>query len=84
MTRKGYDIDHLISLLKNWKNKYGHQVYMEPGEAFGWGTGVLKATVLDIKPAQGKDLPNAILNVSATRITSYNVCYTKLLRVFRI
>jgi len=66
VTRKGYDIDHLISLLKNWKNKYGHQVYMEPGEAFGWGTGVLKATVLDIKPAQGKDLPNAILNVSAT------------------
>ena len=66
ITRKGYDADHLISLLKDWKTRHGHQIYLEPGEAFGWGTGVLKGTVLDIKPPQGDDIPNAILNVSAT------------------
>jgi len=66
VTRRGYNVDHLISVLRRWKQKYDHQVYIEPGEAFGWGVGVLKATVLDIKPPQGKDLPNIILNVSAT------------------
>ena len=66
ITRKGYDIDHLVSIILDWKKRYGHEVYLEPGEAFGWGTGVLKSTILDIKPAQGTDMPNVILNVSAT------------------
>ena len=66
VTREGYDIDHLISVIRNWKARYGHDIYLEPGEAFGWGTGVLKSTILDIKPPQGEDMPNVILNVSAT------------------
>jgi carboxynorspermidine decarboxylase len=66
ITRKGYNIDHLVSLILRWKEQYNHEVYLEPGEAFGWGTGVLKAMVLDIKPAQGTDIANVILNVSAT------------------
>jgi carboxynorspermidine decarboxylase len=66
ITRKDYDVEHLIHLIRDWKDRYGHEVYLEPGEAFGLGTGVLKATVLDIKPAPQGELPNAILNVSAT------------------
>lgn len=66
ITRKDYDVNHLISLLKEWKREFGHKIYLEPGEAFALGTGVLKATVLDIKPAQDGDMPNAILNISAT------------------
>ncbi|MEQ9825760.1 MAG: carboxynorspermidine decarboxylase [Puniceicoccaceae bacterium] len=66
ITRKGYDVDHLIALLNRWHARYGHQIYLEPSEAFGWGTGVLKATVLDIKPGAPGDVPHAILNVSAT------------------
>lgn len=66
ITRKGYNIDHLISLILKWKEQYNQEIYLEPGEAFGWGTGVLKATVLDIKPSQETRIPHVILNVSAT------------------
>ncbi|CAA6807171.1 MAG: Carboxynorspermidine decarboxylase, putative (EC [uncultured Sulfurovum sp.] len=49
ITRKGYDIEKLIKLLKNFKNKYPHlEVYLEPGEAVGWETGTLVTSVLDI------------------------------------
>ena len=49
ITRKDYNIELLIELLKNFKAKYPHlQIYLEPGEAVGWQTGVLVATVLDI------------------------------------
>lgn len=49
ITRKDYDVERLITLLKNFKTKYPHlKVYLEPGEAIGWQTGYLMATVLDI------------------------------------
>jgi len=48
ITRKGYDIDRLISLIVSFKERYGVEVYLEPGEAVGWETGPLIATVLDI------------------------------------
>ena len=49
ITRKGYDTEKLIKLLKNFKNKYPHlEVYLEPGEAVGWETGTLVTSVLDI------------------------------------
>ena len=48
ITRKGYDIEKLINLIKNFKNKYNVEVYLEPGEAIGWETGTLITTVLDI------------------------------------
>jgi carboxynorspermidine decarboxylase len=65
-TRKGYDDDHLVQLLINWKERYGHDIYLEPGGAFGWQIGVLKSTVLDIKPAGTGEVPNVILDISAT------------------
>ncbi|MGA1867659.1 MAG: carboxynorspermidine decarboxylase [bacterium] len=48
ITRKDYDLDKLIFLIKNFKSTYNVEVYLEPGEAIGWQTGPLVATVLDI------------------------------------
>jgi carboxynorspermidine decarboxylase len=44
MTRKGYDHQHLIHLLKNFKDKYNVKVILEPGSAIAWETGVLVST----------------------------------------
>lgn len=63
ITRKDYDIEHLISILKELKNQYPHlKITLEPGSAVGWETGWLKSTVLDIVDAQG--ILVAILDIS--------------------
>lgn len=63
ITRFDYDVDGLIGLLKDFKNRYPHlEVFLEPGEAVGWQTGYLVATVLDIVN-NGMDI--AILDTSA-------------------
>jgi carboxynorspermidine decarboxylase len=63
MTRKDYDIEHLIALLKNFKAKYPHlQIILEPGSAFAWQTGELVSTVLDVVENHG--IKTAILDVS--------------------
>ena len=62
ITREGYDTQKLISLIKNFKEKYNVEVYLEPGEAIGWQTGPLITTVLDIVH-NGMDI--AILDSSA-------------------
>jgi carboxynorspermidine decarboxylase len=64
MTRKGYDIEHLINLLKEFKNKHQIQVILEPGSAFAWETGYLVSTILDI--VTNKGIKTAILDVSFT------------------
>lgn len=49
ITRKGYDVEKLIGLIKDFKARHNNiEVYLEPGEAIGWQTGPLVATVLDI------------------------------------
>lgn len=48
ITKKGYDIDKLISLCKGFADEFGVQVYLEPGEAVGWEVGTLVASVIDI------------------------------------
>jgi carboxynorspermidine decarboxylase len=62
ITRKGYDTQKLIQLIKDFKEKYDVEVYLEPGEAIGWETGPLITTVLDIVH-NGMDI--AILDSSA-------------------
>lgn len=65
MTRKGYDVEHLVSLLKDFKSRYPNlEVILEPGSAFAWQTGVLVATVVDIVENGG--IRTAILDVSFT------------------
>ena len=49
ITRDDYDVELLIKLIKDIKQSYPHlDVYLEPGEAIGWRTGTLVASVLDI------------------------------------
>ena len=62
ITRNDYDVEKLIKLIKHFKSKYDVEVYLEPGEAIGWETGVLMSTVLDIMH-NGMDI--AILDSSA-------------------
>lgn len=62
ITRKGYDIQKLIGLIQDFRQRYDVEVYLEPGEAVGWETGPLIATVLDIVH-NGIDI--AILDTSA-------------------
>jgi carboxynorspermidine decarboxylase len=48
ITKKDYNIEKLIWIIKEFKKKYGNiDVYLEPGEAVGWESGYLAATVLD-------------------------------------
>ncbi len=53
ITRDDYDIDHLIRIINDFRQKYDLDVYLEPGEAIGWQTGYLVATVQDIVLANG-------------------------------
>jgi carboxynorspermidine decarboxylase len=65
MTRAGYDVAHLISILKAFRSRYPQlEVILEPGSAIAWDTGVLVATVLDI--VHNKGIKTAILDVSFT------------------
>ena len=63
MTRDGYDVEHLISLLEKFNAKYPHlQLILEPGSAFAWRTGVLVSSVVDI--VENKGIKTAMLDVS--------------------
>jgi carboxynorspermidine decarboxylase len=62
MTREGYDIDLLVNLVKQIREKYNIEVILEPGSAIAWRTGVLVTTVLDVLDSQGIDV--AILDTS--------------------
>jgi carboxynorspermidine decarboxylase len=64
ITRKGYDVNHLVETLKNFKERTGLHVILEPGSAFVWETGELVATVEDIVENSG--IKTAILDVSFT------------------
>jgi carboxynorspermidine decarboxylase len=63
MTRKGYDVDHLIKQLKRLRETYDLQVILEPGSAVAWQTGSLICEVVDIVENQGQI---ALLDISAT------------------
>jgi len=62
ITRSDYNVDLLGALIKNFKEKYALEVYLEPGEAIALNTGVLVATVKDIVQNRGNI---AILDTSA-------------------
>lgn len=64
MTKKGYDVDHLIKIIQEFRNQYQVEVFLEPGSAVVWDTGDLVAHVLDI--VNGRSIKTAILDVSFT------------------
>ncbi len=63
MTREGYDMEHLIGLIKDFRKRHpGLQVIMEPGSAFTWRTGDLVTQVIDVVTNDGVN--TAIVDVS--------------------
>ncbi len=65
MTRKGYDTEKLINILKDFRQRWNNlEIILEPGSAFAWETGILVAEVIDI--VENKGIKTAILNVSFT------------------
>ncbi len=62
ITRKDYDVDRLITLIQGIKQKYGVEVYLEPGEAVVLNSGFLVCSVLETF-RNGIDV--AILDTSA-------------------
>lgn len=65
MTRKDYDTEHLIALLRGLKSRYPHlEIILEPGSAFAWQTGPLVASVVDV--VENRGIRTAILDVSFT------------------
>lgn len=63
ITRPDYDLDRLVRVIEDFRERWGVHVYLEPGEAIALGTGVLVASVLDMIDNDG-DI--AILDTSAT------------------
>ena len=63
ITRPDYQVDGLVDLIRGIGDRYGVQVYLEPGEAVALDAGVLVTQVLDLTH-NGMDL--AILDSSAT------------------
>jgi len=64
MTKKGYDISHLIKILKKFKVKHNVKIILEPGSAIAWQTGYLRTRVLDITDNHG--IQTLILDASFT------------------
>lgn len=62
ITKKGYNINLLIKLITKFKEKYGVEIYLEPGEAVGWQSGYLISSILDIVENEANI---AILDTSA-------------------
>ena len=65
MTRKDYDVDLLIQMMRDFHQRYPWlKVILEPGSAFAWQTGPLVSHVVDI--VEDKGIKTAILDVSFT------------------
>ncbi len=63
MTREGYDTNHLVELLRGFRNRYPWlEVILEPGSAFMWRTGDLVTSVVDVVENDG--ISTAIVDVS--------------------
>lgn len=63
ITRKDYDTDHLIGLIKTLHEKYPNlELIIEPGSAFTWQTGDLVTEVLDVVENAG--IRTAIIDAS--------------------
>ncbi|MDD2687984.1 MAG: carboxynorspermidine decarboxylase [Bacteroidales bacterium] len=64
ITKEGYDVDHLIQILQDFKQRYPNlkEIILEPGEAIGWQTGFLVSSIQDIIPQKNFNI--AMLDVS--------------------
>lgn len=62
ITREDYDIDTLVRCIQEVKERYGVQVYLEPGEAIALNAGYLVSTVMELNE---NGIQLAILDTSA-------------------
>ena len=62
ITRADYDIPRLERCIRRMQEKYGLEVYLEPGEAIALNAGYLVTEVLDLIE---NDMPIAVLDTSA-------------------
>lgn len=62
ITRDDYDIQRLERCIRRMQEKYGLEVWLEPGEAIALNAGYLVTEVLDLTE---NDMPIAILDTSA-------------------
>lgn len=62
ITRKDYDIPRLISVIQRFREEYGLEVYLEPGEAVVLNAGFLVSRVEEIVT---NDMEIAVLDTSA-------------------
>lgn len=62
ITRPGYDIELLVKIINDVKEKYNLEVILEPGEAVALNAGFLVSSVLDFNE---NEITNCILDTSA-------------------
>ena len=62
ITREDYDIPRLVSVIRGFRERYGLEVYLEPGEAVVLNAGFLVSRVEEIV---SNDLEIAVLDTSA-------------------
>jgi carboxynorspermidine decarboxylase len=62
ISRPDYDVDRLCRIIDSFQERYGLEVYLEPGEAIALNAGMLVATVLDVIE---RDRPIAVMDTSA-------------------
>lgn len=63
ITRPDYQRDALIDCIRTLSDRYGIQIYLEPGEAIAWEAGILVCEVLD---SLWNGMPIAVVDTSAT------------------
>lgn len=63
ITRSDYDVERLVRVISAFEQRWGKQVYLEPGEAIALNTGFLVAEVLDFVDGPVR---TAVLDTSAT------------------
>ena len=66
ITRPDYDVERLVRVVRDFRQRTRKDVYLEPGEAIALNTGFLVSEVLDIVTGPSGSLPTAILDTSAT------------------
>lgn len=62
ITREDYDVEHLIAIIQEIKERYQLEVYLEPGEAVALNAGYLVTEVLDVVD---NEITTLILDASA-------------------
>jgi carboxynorspermidine decarboxylase len=63
ITKASYDVDGLIAVVRRFREKWGVEVILEPGEAVGWQTGWLVSSVVD---TLHNGMPIGILDISVS------------------